>query len=236
MEDQTIGGYIDTVCVVARNEVREKLICQQEAIVMGDLIPGGFEVVIIAVNTIQQIQFVPVRCPEFFDKGIGDIAGFSCHGEHMHLALLVQILVIKLECQGINRVVMDVQIELKTTTNDEDNVGSKLFLQSLQIALGSNGEGVINPGLQGLAGSDEGLLLFFVVRIHLSQDILNLSYDGLGVDQLINKRMYRIHKIISFQSAAFQRGQLRNSLCRMLSKPTMRIIARICATDNALVL
>lgn len=28
MEDQTIGGYIDTVCVVARNEVREKLICQ----------------------------------------------------------------------------------------------------------------------------------------------------------------------------------------------------------------
>ena len=154
----------------------------------------------------------------------------------MHLAFLMQILVVKFESKGISRIVMDVQIELKTTTNDEDNVGSELFFQSLQIVLGANRNRIVNPGFQGGAGCDEGLLLFFVFRIHLPQDILNFSHDGLGIDQLINKRMYSIHKIISFQSAEFQRGQLGNSLCRMLSKPTMRIIVRICAVDDTLVL
>ena len=180
--------------------------------------------------TVQYVQVLVNR------DSIGGLIGFLCNRKQMHLSLLVQILVIKLEGQGIDRVVMDVQIELKTTTNDEDDVGSKLFFQSLQIALDSNGDGVINSGFQGRAGCGESLLLFFIFRIHFTQDVFNLSHDGLGVDQLINERMYSVHKIISFQSAAFQRGQLRNSLCRMLSKPTMRIIVRICATDNALVL
>ena len=131
---------------------------------------------------------------------------------------------------------MDVQIEFKTTTNDEDNIGSKLFFQGRQIALSSNGDRLVNPVFQGGASCDECLLFLIVFRIHFTQDVLNLGHDGFGVDQLINERMYSVHKIISFQSAAFQRGQLRNSLCRMLSKPIMRINARICAVDNALVL
>ena len=118
----------------------------------------------------------PARYYELAEKGLLPTGDSFC------LSLLVQILVIKLEGQGIDRVVMDVQIELKTTTNDEDDVGSKLFFQSLQIALDSNGDGVINSGFQGGAGCGESLLLFFIFRIHFTQDVFNLSHDGLGVD------------------------------------------------------
>ena len=58
VQDQRIGGYIGAVCIIPRNEMRQKLICQKVAVVVSHFISDRLEVVVLIVDSVQKIQLV----------------------------------------------------------------------------------------------------------------------------------------------------------------------------------
>lgn len=62
----------------------------------------------------------------------------------------------------------DIQIELKTATDNEYDIRSKLFFQSIKIAVGANRDRIIHPCLQGRACCNKVLFFFFVFGIHFA--------------------------------------------------------------------
>ena len=75
----------------------------------------------------------------------------------------MEILIIKLESKCIDRIVIDVQVQFKATTDNEDNVGSKRLFQSIQVVLSRKRNRITQTGFKGGAGGNESLLFFFVV-------------------------------------------------------------------------
>ena len=168
VQDQRVGGNKGAVCIVPWNEMRQKLISQKVAVVVSHFISDRLEVVVVIMDSVQKIQLVLPQCPEHRRECISGLACVTCTREQVHHPLLMEILIIQLECQSVDRVMEDIQIELKTAPDDEHDIRSELFFQRLKIAVGANGDRIIHPCLQGRACCNKVLFFFFVFGIHFA--------------------------------------------------------------------